>query len=142
MLLNKKKYIQGNFIPKNKEKCLNTNIIRFRSSWERKFLGWCDSNTSVIKWGYEILPIKYLNPVKKRISIYLPDFYLEIVDKNGKLTKYVIEIKPSKETNSPKKKNLYESLTFVINISKWTAADKYCKKFGLEFKLVTEAELF
>ena len=59
-----------------------------------------------------------------------------------------IEIKPSKQTVPPvvkksKKRStmLYEQKTYVKNRAKWDAAEKWAKKKGVEFKILTEKEL-
>ncbi|HAT66597.1 MAG TPA: hypothetical protein DCS66_18715 [Flavobacteriaceae bacterium] len=61
---------------------------------------------------------------------------------------YLIEIKPSKQTIPPvpkksKKKTtmIYEQKTYVQNKAKWAAAEKWAKKKGVEFKILTEKEL-
>ena len=59
----------------------------------------------------------------------------------------VVEIKPYKQTQEPKKKKstrnmLMESLTFSINKAKWAAAKTFCEKYDWEFIILTEKELF
>ena len=51
-----KTYTQGNYYPKHPEKCLNTNgklgnkpVITYRSSWELKFMRFCDKYESVLE---------------------------------------------------------------------------------------------
>jgi len=148
-----KKFKQGIFIPKNKEKWINCQknmSIRFLSSWEHKFLTWADNNSSVLLVGSECLPIPYPHPFKKKMTIYLPDIYMKVQEQNGEIKQYVIEIKPSKETIKPTQVNgnrkkrstiIYEQATYTINICKWTAAQKYCEKNGIIFKLVTEKDI-
>ena len=36
---------------------------------------------------------------------------------------------------------LYEQKTWVVNQAKWEAAEKWAKKKGIEFKILTEKEL-
>ena len=36
---------------------------------------------------------------------------------------------------------LYEQKTYVKNKAKWEAAEKWAKKKGIEFKILTEKEL-
>ena len=72
--------------------------------------------------------------------------YVEIKEGNV-IKKYLVEIKPSKQTKPPqtkyrKKQHLiYEQKAYVINQAKWEAARKYSKKRGLSFIIVTEKEL-
>ena len=46
------KYHQGRFNPRNPEKYKGDvrNII-YRSSWELKFLQWCDRNDKILEYG-------------------------------------------------------------------------------------------
>ena len=63
------------------------------------------------------------------------------------LKKYLVEIKPSKQTKPPTTKYrkrrhlLYEQKAYVTNQAKWKAARKYSKKIGCEFIILTEKEL-
>lgn len=125
----------------------SSNII-CRSSWERKFCRWCDLNESVISWGSEEFSISYYNPVKQRICRYFPDFIVKLKEQSGKIKTYVIEVKPKKQTVPPKQKSrvtksfLYEAQTYAVNQAKWKAAEEWCKDRLLEFKVITEEELF
>ena len=59
----------------------------------------------------------------------------------------MIEVKPAKQTQPPKKKKnvtksyLYECKTYAVNQAKWAAAYEWCKDRKIEFKIVTEQEL-
>ena len=44
----------------------HTRII-FRSSYELKFMKWCDFTPSVVAWGSEEVVIPYLSPVDNHI---------------------------------------------------------------------------
>ena len=66
-----------------------------------------------------------------------------------KITKYLIEIKPKKQTQSPtnhgnKKQTtiLHENRTYAVNIAKWKAAKDWCDKRGYKFQILTEDHLF
>ena len=124
-----------------------SNII-CRSSWERKFCRWCDLNESVISWGSEEFSISYYNPIKQKICRYFPDFIVKLKEQSGKVKTYVIEVKPKKQTVPPKQKSrvtksyLYEAQTYAVNQAKWKAAEEWCKDRLLEFKVITEEELF
>ena len=103
------KYHQGYFHPKNPEKYIgNSENIVYRSSWELKFMQWCDRTPNVLKYGSEEFCIPYYNQVKQKVCRYFPDFIIEVLENNGKTQKYVIEIKPKKQPVPPvkgKKKN-------------------------------------
>ena len=68
-------------------------------------------------------------------------------EKSGKLKKYVIEIKPKKQTLPPVKKKrvtkgfIAEAKTYAVNQAKWSAATDFALDNGCEFKIITEDEL-
>ena len=117
------------------------NII-YRSSWEYKFMVWCDRSSSVTEWGSEEIVIPYISPADGRRHRYFPDFYVKIGRK-----KYMVEVKPLRQTKQPKKQKkqtkayITEVVTYAINQAKCEAAKEYCKDRGWEFMLITEKEL-
>jgi len=140
-------YKQGVYIPANASKYRgNHRNIFYRSSWEKIFMRWCDRNQNIIEWGSEEFFIPYRAPDGK-VRRYYPDFYIKVREQTGELKKYIIEIKPDKQTRAPvqgkktRKQFLYESNTFLKNQAKWKAARKYCKKRQAEFLIFTEKEL-
>lgn len=141
-------YIQGYFKPKRPEKYVgDVNNIYYRSSWELKFLNWCDSNPSVLKYNNEELVIPYISPVDKRPHRYFVDFVIMVKTRTNEIKKYAVEIKPEHQTEPPKssrktKKFLTEMATYAVNIEKWKSADNYCKKHNMEFIVLTEKHLF
>jgi len=137
------------FIPRNAEKYCGRYPILVRSSWERMFFQWLDLNSQVIKWSSENLVVKYFDPIQKKFRRYYPDAYVLIEDKSGKYKEYIIEIKPEKETRPPSrrgKKSLktlhHQEATYITNQAKFLAAQKQCEKMGMEFKVLTEKQLF
>lgn len=143
-----KRYHQGFFIPKyHPERCMNImevdeiDVITYRSGWELKFLEWLDSNEAVTRYGSEIISIVYKNLLKGKTSFYIPDMYFEYIDNQGKLQKYLIEIKPMSQAKLSEAKDGYDRLRNVVNICKWESAIKYCKKRGITFKVLTEYDL-
>ena len=146
--IHNKKYHQGFFIPKyHPERCMNImevdeiDVISYRSSWELKFLEWLDSNEAVTRYGSEIISIVYKNPIRGKTSFYIPDMYFEYIDKQGKLQKYLIEIKPMSQAKLTEAKDGYDRLRVCQNAYKWSQAIKYCKKRGITFKVLTEYDL-
>jgi hypothetical protein len=119
-----------------------TNII-MRSSWETRFAAWCDKNPSVLKWSSEETVIPYRCPTDNRIHRYFVDFKIQV--STGKT--YIVEVKPAAQCVPPvfpgkrTQRYLTESLTFVKNQAKWSAAKEYAKDRGWEFKIITEKEL-
>lgn len=95
-------YYQGKFSPKNYKKYKGdpTNII-YRSSWELTFMKYCDSNPNVLEWGSEEIVIPYKSPLDNRYHRYFVDFYIKVQEKGGAIKKYLIEVKPKKQTVAP-----------------------------------------
>ena len=75
---------QSYFEPKNLSKYLGSFPIICRSSWERKFAIFCDTNDAVIKWSSEPIEIKYYNILDKKFHKYYPDYFVQI-QKEGNL---------------------------------------------------------
>ena len=125
----------------------DANNIVCRSSWERRFCKWCDTNPNILRWASEEFSIPYVSPVDNRVHRYYPDFLIEVKERNGKVKKYVVEVKPKRQTQPPKKgKNvtksfIYETKTYAVNQAKWKAASEFCLDNGVEFKIITEDEL-
>lgn len=125
----------------------NLDEITYRSSWELKFMKWCDFNPSVLEWGSEVAVIPYKSPVDNKIHRYFVDFYLKIKDKTGKVTKYLVEIKPERFTKPPDipkkqtKKFIDEVFLYGTNQAKWKAADEFCIDRGMKFLVLTEKDL-
>ena len=123
-----------------------TNVI-CRSSWESTFCKYCDLNENVINWASEEFSIRYISPIDYKTHRYFPDYLIE-VNEGGKTKKYIIEVKPKKQTKPPIKKSrvtktyLYEMKTYAVNQAKWKAAQEFCKDNGMQFKIVTEEELY
>ena len=121
--------------------------VIYRSSWELKFMRWCDSNPSVLEWGSETVIIPYRSPVDNNIHRYFVDFYIKIQDKDDKILKYLIEIKPEKFTKPPPipqkktKRFIQEVFNYGINQSKWEAASSFCNSQGWKFLVLTEKDL-
>ena len=70
------KYAQGKFNPTNTDKYLGRQLPTYRSSWEQRFMMFCDTNPSVLSWASEPVKIPYFNPVKNKQTIYVPDFLI------------------------------------------------------------------
>ena len=108
---------------------------------------WCDRSPNILRYGSEEFCVPYYNPVKQKVCRYFPDFIIEVLEDN-KTKKYVIEIKPKKQTIPPVKGNkqtktfIHEVNTYVVNQAKWTAIQEWCADRMLEFKVITEQELF
>lgn len=134
---------QGKFIPRNPGKYKgNLNEIVYRSSYELKFMNWCDINEDITEWGSEIIAIPYRSPIDRKVHRYFPDFYMKVNDK-----KYLIEIKPYRFTQEPQqpkrrtKRFISEVMQYGVNLAKWESATEFCLDRNWEFKIITEKEL-
>ena len=125
----------------------NPSNIIYRSLWERKFMVYCDLNENIIEWGSEEIMLPYRSPIDNKIHRYYPDFYIKVKETNGKIKRYIIEIKPKRQTVEPKIKKrktkgyIYEVYEYARNQAKWKAAEEFCKDRMWEFKVLTEDEL-
>ena len=139
---------KGRYNPVNPKKYKgNPQNIIYRSLWERKFMVYCDTNDKVLEWGSEEIIIPYISPWDGKVHRYFPDFYIKVRQSSGNLKKFIIEVKPKKQTRPPKpverktKRWINEVRTFGINEAKWKHATKWCKDNDMEFKILTEEEL-
>ena len=143
------KYHQGRFHPQHPEKYKgdSRNIV-YRSSWELKFMRYCDRNDKIMEWGSEEFFIPYLDPTSNKVRRYFPDFIVKIQESVGITKTYLIEVKPKRQTLAPKetkgkRKRTYinEVLMYNKNLAKWKAAQEWCDDRRIEFKIITEEEL-
>jgi hypothetical protein len=142
-------FSKGLYTPRHPQK-YNGDLskIIFRSSWELDFCKFLDNNTRVLRWASEPFFIPYIKPTDKRMHKYYPDFWFEYIDKNGEIIQEVIEIKPSTQTVQPTtvgkkhKQQLYEQITYAINIAKWEAAAQFCAKYNMKFRIINENTQF
>ena len=125
----KRSHFKGKFTPKNPEKYSgNVKQIIYRSSWERLFMVYCDKKTEIWNWSSEEVKISYIHDNKNRT--YYPDFWVDMIDKDGNRVEKLIEIKP------------HYQRTMKVNKAKWSAAEEYCQENDMEFLVMTEKELF
>ncbi len=144
-----KEFQQARYSLKNPKKYVGdpTNVF-YRSSWERKFMIFLDCHESIIEWSSEEIVIPYYWEGDSKMHRYFPDFYASMKTNNG-IVKMMIEVKPFVQTQEPKRTRgkrektfINEVMTYSKNVAKWKAAEEYCKKRNMEFKLLTEKELF
>ena len=140
---------KGKYQPTNPKKYKgNSQNIVYRSLWERTFMKYCDTNENILEWFSEEIAVPYRSPIDNKIHRYFPDFYIKVKESNGSIKKYIIEIKPKKQTIEPipqKRKTkgyIYEVYEYVKNQAKWKAAEEFCTDRGYEFKVLTEDDLF
>mgnify|MGYP000019776310 FL=1 len=140
---------RGKFQPKNPSKYLgDPTKITYRSLWERKCMLIFDDNPNVIRWASEEVCIPYMSPVDHKRHRYYPDFLVEIKNKKDEIETILIEVKPFKQTQTPKKPKrvtktfINEAKRYSINQAKWDAARAVCENKGWEFKIMTEREIY
>jgi hypothetical protein len=137
------KFAQGKFTMTQPEKYVGIKIPTYRSSWEWSFMRFCDTNPSVQKWASEAVKIPYRDPLTGRQTVYVPDFFIQYVDKMGKMHVELIEIKPASQSILERVgKNKYNQAQFVKNQAKWASANIWCKQQGIKFRIVNENDLF
>jgi len=137
------KFARGKFTMKHPEKYIGTKMPTYRSSWELTFMNFCDNNKSIQKWASEAVQIPYRDPLTQRQTVYVPDFFIQYVDKQGRILTELIEIKPASQTILERVgKNKYNQAQFVKNQAKWAAANLWCKQQGLSFRILNENDIF
>ena len=91
--------------------------------------------------------IPYVSPVDKRVHRYYPDGIVQIRHQDGRVCRYIIEIKPQRQCIEPKKparvtkSYINECTTYAVNQAKWNAAAEFAKDNGVQFKVLTEHDL-
>ncbi len=137
------KFAKGKFTMTRPEKYVGNKIPVYRSSWEWTFMRFCDTNENVQKWASEAIQIPYRDPLTGRQTIYVPDFFIQYLDKRGRLIVELIEIKPASQTILERVgKNKYNQAQFVKNQAKWQAANNWCKQQGIRFRILNENDIF
>jgi len=142
------KYYQGIYTPINKEKYKGTNNPVYRSSLERNFFLFFDKSPNVTAWVSEGIVVPYYSGIDNKVHKYYVDLIAAIKQPDGVVQKYLIELKPSSQTQPPvhsdgKKRStvLYEQLMWHKNQAKWKAASEYAAKKGMKFVVLTEKYL-
>lgn len=147
--------INGQFTPLNCNKYNGPSKIIYRSSWELRFMQWCDLNNNIIEWGSENIVVLYLDPTnidqatgKPTQHKYFIDFSITVKQRDGSIKKYFVEIKPSSQCKMPKKtkktneKSYQDRLRIYLkNMAKWKSANEIAKQRGAQFIIITEKEL-
>lgn len=129
----KSRYSQGYLDPRSCKKYIDSSHpIIYRSSYEKKFIIWCENNPNVERWGSEVIQIPY--KIKGSNHTYNPDFYVEM--SNGE--KWLVEIKPKNQTTKPINENSWLMNEWIKNNYKWRAAMIFCESKGIKFKILTE----
>jgi hypothetical protein len=136
-------FAKGKFAMSQPEKYVGLKSPTYRSSWEWSFMKFCDTNPSVQKWASEAIRIPYRDPLTGKQTVYVPDFFIQYVDKKGTMMVELIEVKPASQMILERVgKNKYNQAQFVKNQAKWAAATIWCKQQGIKFRVLNENDLF
>jgi len=117
-------------------------VPKYRSGWELAFMRFCDSNDSIVSWASESLAIPYRNPLTGKQSRYIPDFLIQYKNRHNKVITELIEIKPKKQSIIESKASNKEKAVVAVNYAKWAAAQAWCKRSGITFRVITEDDIF
>jgi len=75
--------------------------------------------------------------------VYVPDFFIVYMDKNGKKHAEMIEVKPMSQTTMESAgRSMAKKKQVIINMAKWEAANAYAKQRKIRFRVVSEEQLF
>lgn len=137
------KFARGKFTMRHPEKYVGTKQPTYRSSWEHTFMNFCDTNAGVQKWASEAIQIPYRDPLTGKQTVYVPDFFIQYIDKRGQVLTELIEIKPASQTILERVgKNKYNQAQYIKNQAKWAAASLWCKQQGIKFRILNENDIF
>ena len=136
------KFQQGPYVVMNPKKYAGKGVPKYRSGWELAFMRFCDSNDHIITWSSESLVIPYINPLTGKQTRYIPDFLIQYRNKHNKVVTELIEIKPKKQSILESKANNRDRMVVAVNHAKWAAAQAWCKRNGLTFRVITEEDIF
>ncbi len=136
------KWAQGFYDIQNPAKYVGTGKPRFRSGWELSFMRFCDTNDHILQWASEAVQIPYRHPLTGKQTIYVPDFLITYRTKGNTMRAELIEIKPKKQRVLESKMSSKEQAVVAINYAKWQAAQKWCQRQGIAFRVITEDQMF
>jgi hypothetical protein len=136
------KYATGKFQVKNSDKYVGKKQPTYRSGWEFTFMQFCDNNPAVVSWASEPFMVPYRNPFTGKNTIYVPDFLIVYVDKSGQKHAEVVEVKPRNQVSMESARSPRDRAAAVLNAAKWAAAKAWCAQQGLQFRIVTEEDIF
>jgi len=143
-----RKWKQGKFTPQHPEKYSGKGPIIYRSSLELRVMTFFDNLSHVVEWASESIIIPYIKPTDMKVHRYYTDFNVKMRTPNGGVNKYLIEVKPYKQTipptnhgNKKPKTLIIEQVNYAINYAKWDAAKQWCDENGYIFTIFTEKDI-
>lgn len=135
-------WAQGIYEIQNPSKYVGKRRPRYRSGWEMSFMRFCDLNPNVLQWASEAIQIPYRNPLTGKQTHYVPDFLITYRTRDNTMRAELIEIKPRGQSEIVEGQRPRDRAVVAINMAKWDAATKWCKKQGLTFRVITEDHMF
>ena len=135
-------YAQGFFEVRNPQKYIGKGKPKYRSGWEHAFMRFCDNNDSIVGWASESIAIPYRNPLTGKMTNYIPDFLIQYRTRDNTVKTELIEIKPKKQSVPESKASVRDRAIVAVNYAKWDAATKWCRRQGLQFRVLTEDDIF
>lgn len=108
-------------------------------------MNYCDNHPDVLEWASEPHKIPYKNPLKaegKNQTVYVPDFLVTYLTKDGRKSIKLIEIKPMHEATAAHARTNKDAMERMRNEAKWGAATQWADRRGIDFLVLTEAELY
>jgi hypothetical protein len=136
------KFHQGYYEVKNKEKYAGSHLPYYRSGWELQVMIFFDNHPNILQWSSESIAIPYFDPLTNKERKYIPDFFIVYLDVEEKKHSMLIEVKPSTQTGQKKTRSAVNKAHIARNHAKWTEAVAFCKHNEIEFKILTENEIF
>lgn len=142
-----KRYHSGKINPESCTKLFESQKhipIIYRSSYEKEFIYWLEHSRLVVHWGSECVGIPYENLADGTHHTYYPDYIIEMInskDPDGKNIIVLVEVKPYKQTRRPDMNlpmNSYPWKEYIRNRSKWKAAQEFCDRNNIQFRIITE----
>ena len=101
-----------------------------------------DSHPAIRFWASEAIAIPYQDPNTGRWRSYTPDFLVQYVDEKGSLHAEVIEVKPSRQAYEHATKSRRDRAILALNLAKWRSAVEFCKNHHMNFRIMTEHEIY
>lgn len=136
------KFAQGVYRVSNPNKYVGKREPRYRSGWEHAFMRFCDTNDHILQWASGSIVIPYRHPLTGKMTNYVPDFLVVYRNKNNTMRAEVVEIKPKKQSIIESKASARDRAIVAVNYAKWAAAQAWCKRAGLTFRVLTEDDIF
>jgi hypothetical protein len=133
---------QGIYEVNNPHKYVGQGKPRYRSGWEMTFMHFCDNNENIINWASEPVRIPYKNPLTGKMTMYVPDFIVVYRGPRNTTKAELIEIKPRNQSILEANMKDSQRATIAVNYAKWAAAQRWARQNGLNFRVITESDIF